>query len=532
MAAGGDPTGVAHLYDGTLLGGNAELVELPYAESTFFEAADDQYQPTIRERSNFEAQRELLEQTLARMNIAGDEAKAITSVALANSLGKVLSAPRQYEVVDQARQPQPTVSDFRVVPDGADLAGMLPDFDQTRFREPLTAKLVYRDLLGKLLREIPEAGNAAKRKIVSDELESIDLGAAVSGFATDLMRTSMIRTFEDRGVSSPLDNNNMIKAPILGSSAQLDSETLKLAATCARVPFSGAGSVRPLSYFLQVLFSIIYGKLNRSAAFRITLHVMSGEPHDVIKSQFEYGIPFASMWYSIQQAWSSNISVNDNQSKLDKLMKESVPSIGLATAKIFTYNSNIHSALPITERKIATCSQAKTCLLRYVATFYPAHSPVVVSSFRRISLAARASGQENTFQSYQALSSIAYNVIGSARPIKVSNVGILSVNELEVEEADQPQVEEVRAGPARGGNTGAKPKGLWATPAFQGRCFLCFSADGGHGWKNCPVYDQKTLGKVQCPLCQGLHQGRCQNETRGYGTAAAFETEAGEADLE
>ena len=322
-----------------------------------------------------------------------------------------------------------------------------------------------------------------------------------------------------------LGGRQIIAPPPLGKLANAETIVLKdLDIVISRTPFGSAHNTKPLSYFLERVFSVIAGTYSEKGSYQILRSVLCSKPYELVMGNEEEGLPFDQTWMDLQYSFGT---YGDSNEGLDRKIEECLRTrpvdikSTIADLRMLIRKKNRH--LDSNERDIITNSQVKTYIFRLLAIWHPTYVPTIRHRFEELESHVR----ENDYKSIPSpilLTRIIAEYIKDSRAVsdrqaRINELHLLGLSDI----AELSSCQDARNSSNEGnleisafnyrnqqqGNQNNTRYSFDIPEHLKDKCLKC--ASSGHLMRDCSKYPNEPLSSTICVYCRGKHSSRCKN---------------------
>ena len=411
--------------------------------------------------------------------------------------------------------------------------------------DPLTKALVKQQTLTKALIDLPNTeANKEKRKLLSQEMEKVDLVSSMKVFAQSLIEQGISKQVHI-GVEH-FGNSETVNCPTLGVEHVVQAADYKLLATTVNGKQYGNGNTRSGIFYLKCIASIINLKYSANAAFDICSYVMSGPYLAFVQNASKNNTNFRSFWMTF-----SSILSSETRTKAQSAAKELFALLQKPPAKnlpttLLEINNLVSAKLEnpefsAIERKQLFSLEIRKFIFVYLERHYVYYVSLCREHYNRI--ISRPGVDLSEMDHFGVLYSVILRVVGDSPPSRGYHQPGVNVNSTDAIPADQlddvdmlpfqanfkgHQGQQGRQGfqggqDQRGGNQNKVR--LNVPDSHKQACLFCRSKL--HRMADCDRYPGDTLASSSCRTCGNFHSSKCKNLENGVfasETAAAANT--------
>ena len=341
---------------------------------------------------------------------------------------------------------------------------------------------------------------------------------------------------------------DLVAAPVLGHKSFVEPDTIKnISTSISNTPFGSMQNSKPLKHFLDIVSGVINGNYNAKGAYQVLLHVLTGEPEELVRNHQSDGTDFCHAWSDLQSAFSNFGKTHDGVAdKIRTLLRTRPADISSTICKL--KNLIRAKCLKIdseTERLIVTNYETTQTIFSLLRTWYPSHHIQIKEKFDRINNNAKLQGVTPK-PSPILLAQLVQEMIGNEPALHQRAAEINAITEMgevfEISEASldretkgylassnrksadihsmgfqrnfQPnaQGQQNRQGyQGQQGNQGYQNQQnkLYIPDHLRGKCLKC--GDSSHRMRDCPKYPNEKIGRKECIYCKALHTSECKS---------------------
>ena len=445
---------------------------------------------------------------------------------------------------------------------GTELQDGVNDADQRRFakfpwKNDLQKDTVLKELLDYAFKHANQAAGPADGNAQAQaELNALrrEQRTSILGAIANTNPAKHLNTFSDnlsrkikndmvRETNIATKNFDLVAAPVLGNKSFVEPETIRnISTSISNTPFGSMHNGKPLKHFLDIVVGVCNGTYNGKGAYQVLLHVLTGEPEELIRNHQSDGTDFQHAWSDLQAAFSNFGKTHDGiDDKIRSLLRTRPIDIhsticrlkNLVRAKCMRIDSEA-------ERKIVTNYQTTESIFSLLRTWYPSHLIQIKEKFDRINSNAKAQGYEprpspillaqlvqELIRNEPALHQRAAEVnaitemgdgfeISEASLAKetkgylASNTKSAHVHSLQMQGNFQQRQQGQQGQQGQNSYQGFnKSPSLYIPEHLRGKCLKC--GDSGHRMRDCPKYPKERIGKEECRYCRALHTSDCKS---------------------
>ena len=367
-----------------------------------------------------------------------------------------------------------------------------------------------------------------QRTSILNKLETLNPAKHLNSLGDNLslrVRNDLVR--ENNLATKNLD---LVAAPIFGSKSYVEPESLRnISTSISNTPFGSAHNGKPLNHFLTIISGVINGTYNQKGSYQVLLHVLTGEPEELVRNHQSDGTDFVHAWSDLQAAYCNFGKTHDGVAeKIRTLLRTRPIDIHSTIGKLKNLVRN--KCLKIeseSERLIVTNYETTETIFALLRLWYPSHYIPVKDKFERIKNNAKMQGVKARPDPI-LLAQLVQEYIRNEPAVAQRSAEVNAISEVsdtfEISEAslakdaknylasnsktpiDVHAMQFQRNYQSNGQGQGQK---LYIPDHLKFKCLKC--GNSNHRMRECQKYPNEKIGISPCVYCKALHTSPCKS---------------------
>ena len=369
---------------------------------------------------------------------------------------------------------------------------------------------------------------SAQRTSILNKLETLNPAKHMKHMSENLSRRIKNDLCRENNLATR--NLDLVAAPIFGSKSYVEPESLRnISTSISNMPFGSMHNRKPLNHFLNIVAGVVNGTYNAKGAYQVLLHVLTGEPEELVRNHQSDGTDFVHAWSDLQAAFNNFGKTHDGLAdKIRTLLRTRPVDVHSTICKLKNLIRNKNLKIDSeAERLIVTNYETTESIFGLLRLWFPSHYIPVKDKFERINNNAKVQGVKprpapillaQLVQEYirnepalpQKTAEIhAISEVGDLYEVSQHELATEAKEHLAANRKASLDVQAMQFQRNFQSNAQGQPgqNRLQIPDHLRMKCLKC--GDASHRMRDCRKYPNERIGTTPCMYCKALHTSEC-----------------------